>query len=799
MKKLLAILGAISITASSTATIACTTVNDYKASIERQIKNYIEISSIKAQSAILNDKDGKNFSLDYTSGHFKSQKVADVLGKDFIEVPMGETQDTTTMERLFSQMFGDEDYRVNANDFENKDSDFIKSMAESTDTTITGDSSILKTLSLVSAAASVLLGSNFNSGISATIEGAIVTDLVANALKGIVTPSLIETVEGLSTDTSTIGLIINGIREGFNNSDIKEFSGTLNDLFNERSIVNIIGALVGELITGGNIMDALMSMLPDIIKYVRTLVYYINQFDTYKGQLDIYDIVDPTKIFSKTKTNEQVVEEVLRRDFDYEAYTKISLQDLFSTLQMLLSPEKKDRKGYNFQKLLVMLFAQPKAEGINNPVIGGILAALESILGLVGQSGADLLNTILEALGLDPNSLEPWIKELILDLLKGGTSAIVEAIENIFYDIANQGNKSKGLLNTIATILKLIPSKPVKAIANYLLSPVGQNALDNLYLAIFDGDFILDILKALKDGGVNINNSVITGFARLNSKGLRGLLTTPLADVLAIFGLNIVDSATFLYGLKWTSLSDIMDSAALQFETNRDTPSKDNTKYKFDTDHIVNLLDALVGETSTTIKWVDGTTPPSDFPTNESLPKTLLGQILMTLGYEKQLVLEDNGTEIKELKSTYLLGMRKVNGKNIFKEGSLFGVLGNMYGNYYDQTTGVNSAKPEEAKTMQKVIDGLLRVVTWLDNKSMAVYVKDTFSDALNQKNWTTRHISNTDIHDAHKDAVIKYELIFNNNDTKAKEKYDVTIKRYAVNPGQDPVATWKITDITKK
>ncbi|MBY7704930.1 MOLPALP family lipoprotein [Vibrio harveyi] len=119
MKKLISVLTTTSLLISSISTISCTYTRNFTYDVTNQMKMYMDISSIAAQSAILSssDSDDKSFgniSTDYSLQTFAQTEIKNLfkgqslnLMNKFVLDKNKRKDDKLTYENQFKSMFGD--------------------------------------------------------------------------------------------------------------------------------------------------------------------------------------------------------------------------------------------------------------------------------------------------------------------------------------------------------------------------------------------------------------------------------------------------------------------------------------------------------------------------------------------------------------------------------------------------------------------------------------------------------------------------------------------------------------------
>ncbi|ATZ16391.1 MOLPALP family lipoprotein [Entomoplasma freundtii] len=256
MKKLLSILGALSVVASTASVTSCEYSKLVKSSLENKVRNYIAISSLLARSAVLSQRSdqkamgGEGLSLKASSQYLYGQSIKNYFTES--ELPTGGANNTVR-EMLGSMFnFGSSNSDVYTVKSGREGDPFESNLAleDNVDTGRQSQDSIIKTLGPISGVVSLLFGNNFSAEMQASaINNTLgaVLDVVGNAVT--------------ENDGALIGKVLNFIRlkdagEEFPQGDyiFKTFSDSLKEddlpniesmTFNDVFAVRYINAWTG--------------------------------------------------------------------------------------------------------------------------------------------------------------------------------------------------------------------------------------------------------------------------------------------------------------------------------------------------------------------------------------------------------------------------------------------------------------------------------------------------------------------------------------------------------------------------
>lgn len=180
MRKLLSILGTITIASSSITALGLQYGNKVQSSILKRIKNYTDVSSLLARATILSQEEnsqtgGRGFSLDYASSYIDSRNIGDFFPS---EASLAGAPKDTKSRILLGSMF----------DYSNSGQIFIPQLKDSNlvlnpDPKVgkTGNSELINTFGVISSVLQILLGNDFNEGLAPMIYGLLNSSAVTGA------------------------------------------------------------------------------------------------------------------------------------------------------------------------------------------------------------------------------------------------------------------------------------------------------------------------------------------------------------------------------------------------------------------------------------------------------------------------------------------------------------------------------------------------------------------------------------------------------------------------------------------
>ncbi|WP_027063324.1 MOLPALP family lipoprotein [Mesoplasma seiffertii] len=509
MRKLLCILGALTIVASSSATIvSCGTVPNnigYSETVNNETNLKLVTAEI-AKTLILNDQTGidANYMFDnFTSG----QRLNSIEGFDLTEPTM--TQYTRLNEwtkNYFSSpsVFNKQTIKTNANLTVRKQ---VVSNGQGILETIAGLGDAIKLLTKGNALEAIV-GIISNSVI---LQAFISTDL-ADFIKTLNLPiaaidQLAYAFDDLAYDGYSYQEVVNassielsnGLRNILGFENLAEVTVD-NDINNFNQATDNIGQMLGSLI--GQKAEVNVNMfnsargLAQVIRFGRGLLSYMMQFDQYRS----YQPQDGKKLFSSSQNNNKVVDEVLKKQFVKNETQNDNNIDFKKLMVNITSIFTVDEQGYNFQKLMAMFFAKTP----------GLIPSSKSGL-------APLVNQILKSV-VEANVPNGKLIGAFIPTLSG----------SIFDALANRGTLD-GLISAI-TLASIGFSEELKVIAKQVTSALSASKLNkNFYGELYNGDVMHELGPVLAPLGINLGTS--TGF------NIKAMLSTPIIDNQSISGL----------------------------------------------------------------------------------------------------------------------------------------------------------------------------------------------------------------------------------------------------------------------
>ncbi|AUF83515.1 MOLPALP family lipoprotein [Mesoplasma syrphidae] len=505
MKKLLCILGAFTIVASSGATIvSCGSIpNDIAYSETTNNENNLKLATTEiAKTLILNDQTG--IDANYMFENFTSaQRLSNIEGFDLTEPTMTEYTRLNEWAKLYfsvSNVFDKQSIVTNANLAVRKQ-------------VISNSKGILETISGLGDAIKLLTKGNTLEAIvgiltnSVILQAFISTDL-ADFIKTLSLP--IDTIEELAyafddlnyenysyqevLNASSIELS-NGLRNILGFDNITEVTVN-NDVANFNQAAVNIAKILGMLMNGKsevkvNMFNSVRG-LAQIIRFGRGMLAYIVQFDQYRD----YTAQKGDYLFSDKENNNTIVDKVLKRQFVKED-NYIDFKKLVVNISSIFTV---DDEGYNFQKLMAMLFAKtPK-----------YLAT--SRLGL-----APLFNEVLKSY-VEANIPNGKILGAFIPTLTG----------SLFDALANRGSLDSLVL---ALTLATVTSPPeLKEKMKQVTKALRASKLNkNLYSELYSGNLLEELGPILAP--LDISLPMISEF------NIKTLLSRPTIDNESISGI----------------------------------------------------------------------------------------------------------------------------------------------------------------------------------------------------------------------------------------------------------------------
>ncbi|ATI73906.1 MOLPALP family lipoprotein [Mesoplasma florum] len=832
MKKMLLSLTAVSMLASSTATVSCTYTMKAKSEFVKSIQKIINIANVSAEAQILtsnNTPDTKlaiddysnnsrkingieysttnaNIGYSYTLDNFSGMQANQFLPKEDLTLSLSNNpnDDNTRMDRYLLKNYGS-NWVNNINSSSIKNGEIHKGKK-------TGSSSITSTASLVSSLIGVIFGSDFSVSEAGFLNDNIAT--ILNQLPNDTKQNLAKTLDDLSVKFKTLP---ESLKEGFSNPLTKYVGQT-----KYKAITDISKNFWTEIFkkdtaenTGENSTNekaGTVNKMSSALQYIFTLLWYIQEYA---------DIID-AKITPDNLTN--VLNQEINAN-DVKNYDQINLNKTFKILNNFLNPGRDTRKAKN---LVIVLFGiptsadkfQPKSNIIVEPIFQalssnssgtpetyGLKSNQSKMFGLNITEIIKFLSDILKA----NNSLPKEVVKEIIRLLgvlqeilaseNRDTYTIIQSLLNeaVFRPLTEEG-KSVLLIGDILYLLAesvnaknnnkvVIDSAPLLKISSLTGS-------QNPFSALYDGGLLKSIFQTInyfttKDGS---SEPMFSDVVIKNFKDLSSIFNTKM-DIIFTQMLNIDydNNMQFLYGLKNSSIATIVDTISKKF-----IDPIEGKEYFLDLGAIRNIILSLFNSSYNSISIESNAL--------EKKPNNLFATLkVVSAALRNQSVIFD-GKEVNNSKSIVnVLGLNP-NNPNKFMDDSIFDAIAQAYGHGV-VTERDNDGKiikrtemPEKRENTIKMISVMLEGISWMSKSSERLYYNDNFGHFFDQQNWTTQIISYTNFDKIHNDAEIKYNLIYQNKKYKIKEIYQVTLKRDKA-PLNESIGNkyFYITNITRK
>ncbi|AVP49174.1 MOLPALP family lipoprotein [Williamsoniiplasma luminosum] len=885
LKKLLILLGTTSIMAASVTVVGFSFANKTLASIEAKVRNYINISSTVARGAIVGQKkdaidgNGAGIALSYASSYMNGQKLGDVVEGD-----LGNLKDIK-VSQLLSSMFNDVNvvkkpytvanwasfnHDVEPNVGLNLEMD-DKGKTIDVNKGITGKSSFADTFGLITGVLSMLLSIDFDGGANAPlIESLLSTSLVSGPIKGMMgdkTPgsSILEKLDPIIKGGLTDKTLFEQLKDAMSEDDLKNpetlkfgevfeirtkqfwqglaeilFSGTKTFLNPEtakteyNNWMKYVADKGAEAIFGTkdkiNVTFNWMTIdgIAKIIRYLRTLLVYVQEFQKLADKLPIDKIIDHNHLFSIDidQTNGKVAADIWKEGLyinpsdvinngsnqinassGYVRWTNkngtyaqvINLQQVIGLLQNLLSYDEKDSKGYAMERVLFStLFGNtldknknkiqdaktPFWDLIANPLLTELV---KSLLGDLSWAWP-----ILEGV-LDWNNTLYSIPMMIgsnfgfHDKVNPSTGSIKELLDKLFIDIPFVGKPIKKILSLVFKD----PDKQAKAetlIENFKNEvdedskpEITNKKFGNIFKQLFDGNLI-DQITPIIEG--------IAGITMPKGLNIKKILSTPIDVILKKLGLNIFDDANFLYGLKEKTLTDLIDAVASEFEVVRNRRMLESQTYLLSLGTVNTLLDSL----TTKVKFsgfnteaIKNTWIKSKLDKHEDWDIISGAMIGLAYGigeeakdYKVTLNLKGESIEYKGKSidgasiPTWILGVQK-NKENMlnFREGSILDGLQKFYGHNSKENPIIKNGNK---KSITKTVSAITYLSGWIANTSLVQYVEKNIAPYFKKELWTTQLIDYEGMDSPTLKGLIEYYLKYKNPDNGKITKYKVTL-----------------------
>ncbi|ATQ35417.1 MOLPALP family lipoprotein [Mesoplasma entomophilum] len=823
MKKMLLSLTAVSMLASSTATVSCTYTMKAKSEFVKSIQKIINVANVSAEAQILTSSNMPNSNLaindynnnskkingieysttnanigySYTLNNFSGMKASQFLPKeDLLLSPSNKpNDDNTKMDRYLFKNYGSNWVNnINSSSITNDNSHKGKK---------TGSSSITTTAGIVSSLIGVVLGSDFSVSEAGFLNDNIAT--ILNQLPSATKQSLAKTLEDLSLKFEKLP---ESLKQSFSNPLNKYVGKTKYEAINEISrnfwteIFNKGSGDSGE--NSINEESRALSKMSSAFQYIFTLIWYIQEFA---------DIID-------TNITPDNLSDVLSQKInanDVKNYDQINLNKTFKILNNFLNPGRDIRKAKN---LVIVLFGIPTSTADFKPksniIVEPIFQALSSNSSttpetysfksnqskMFGLNITEIIKFLTEILKVNNSLPKEIVKEIIRllgvlqEILANENKdmyTIIQSLLNeaVFRPLTEDG-KSILLIGDILYLLAesvnaknhnkvVIDSAPLLKISSLTGS-------QNPFKALYDGGLLKSIFQTInyfttKDGS---KKPIFSDVVIKNFKDLSSIFNTKM-DIIFTQMLNIDydNNMQFLYGMKNSSIATIVDTISKQF-----IDPIEGKEYFLDLGAIRNIILSFFNSSykSISINNEHYTDPNNLFATLKVVSAAL----------KNESVTFDNKVVNDSKSIVNVLGLNPEN-PNKFMEGSIFDSIAQAYGHGVI-VDGKRVEIPEKRENTIKMISVMLEGISWMSKTSEKQYYNDNFGHFFDQENWTTQILNYSNFDKIHNDAEIKYNLIYKNKKYKIKETYQVTLKRDKV-PMNESIGNkyFYISNITRK
>ncbi|AEM68697.1 MOLPALP family lipoprotein [Mycoplasma putrefaciens] len=825
MKKMLSVLAAASLVSSSLGTISCTYTKKITHDVLDQIKIYMNVSSIAAQSILLSDQENGSISTDYSLQTFAQTKLKDLYQKDALQlmkkyVKSKDEQEKDpldlTYELQFKSMFGDLSFknwtsvlRNTLHPERNPVKDLNVNWNEQTRTT---SNSLISILSIVSGVVSLLLGDDFNS----QQQGRLISDFISKP------GQLAATVFNNDLDFSDLIKTLNAFTD--KNNDNKKYSKILSLLdkitsepewFKDIKLESKVSEILEK--ASKKFWESVKTYLDkskdkdwEIIAQagadlLKAIAVYQKAIEVNEDSEKDFPLKQKSarRIFKKDKDNSEFLKLVLDQKLS-NVYKQKDLNTLKQTINSLNIKSflkflidrlnsKNDEHGYNFQKVVLLIFGSPEANDIKkSPVMKEFYQGLET---------GDLVGKILKQ--FIPN-LPSGFDDFLKVFFKNTLTDLVSALQEDLTDQATGKKFSKKLneskLTDFIRHISTFFGSVGRSIAVFLTSKGWNEFEQNPYKAIYNGEDFFPAIYQLVNDTSQSSEDIIPVNIHSNIKNLRSFLNQPLDKLLTFIANKIsnnkgFDTLQFLYGLRSKSIYEIIVDLGKEFQVD-----------KQDDLYIINLLNinALINrifDDKISLKFK--TTKTADSKEKELETKNNLATILTLLSLteanskEIKLEIKDNSNyksaknsieaAIKNKQYTVaasiLLGFDPNSDGSKFVEGSILEAFSWLFG---QNTKDINPIASKNAT--KALVQAYINLVNWFQSVSIAEYAKDFLDDYLDQKNWKVefdRYIGQ--LSEINKDFEIIYNL------SRKQNKYQVTISR-----SKNINGTWRFKEIKK-
>ncbi|AJM71792.1 MOLPALP family lipoprotein [Mycoplasma yeatsii] len=831
MKKLISVLTTTSLLISSISTISCTYTRNFAYNVTNQMKMYMDISSIAAQSAILSSSDNEdqsfgNISTDYSLQTFAQTEIKDLfkgqslnLMNKFVLDKNKRKDDKLTYENQFKSMFGDLSNK--------KWTETLKNVMPKISTpktpkfnwndnkTKTTSNSLISTLTLISGGLAIA-----SDDITAQQQGSLIGNLLADK-NGLLESTAFTKKDGktvLSDLINTLNKFTDTTKENNKSNTLyivyellkhaTDKPAWLDNVKNKTKISDILSnaskvfwdSIIIKHEAGKEQSIDWMNVAKKGIDLLKAIAVYQKAIESKEEQItpENYKKFSQTNIFSTTKSNSDFLKEVLDLKIEdvYKEFNKdinkikqnINSINIKSILNFIRSRLTTDENGYNLQKVLVLLFGSPDENDIRKaPVFSNFYQRVSDI---------DILTKVQL-----PEILKPIVKFLVQKEVFEG---ILPAFQKDLVDQAkdNQFKKKYGELEGLAKFVLFftgISGTILNAdkIATFLNSSGWLEFLDNPYLALYKGKhFFNDVFALINEikGADFIPDEIIEILPNIKTA-----LNVKLDRIIDFVAKKInkdkgIDGLQFLYGLRDKTIRELIDDICSYFKV-------DDKEIKY----ILNLLNinALVDRIfnpNITLSFKTKEQNGQSFKTNNSISTivTLLGLTEnnfdeVKLKIDNNVLADQDVKQIQEaienkkyaLAGTIMLGFNP-NNKDKFVEKSILEALSWLFGHRDPkQDLDTNTTRT----TTKALIQSYQDLVSWFTNESIAKYEKDNLSGSLDQNKWKTKFLNvEGDINNPSEIVTIKYEMSYGD------KKYNIEVSN-----STDINESWKFKKIELK
>ncbi|AGM25553.1 MOLPALP family lipoprotein [Spiroplasma chrysopicola] len=262
-----------------------------------------------------------------------------------------------------------------------------------------------------------------------------------------------------------------------------------------------------------DLIDSL-PFIAELLRFVRTLFVYIEQFDQYRQYKP--NILEYNEyLFSPTKDNSTIINEVRQKNYNTE--TNINFQKLIVNIQYYFTTSDDDPNGFHLMKLFQILFLSEDKSDYNGywNLVTTLIQSLVNTLDLnffeeaffkagltklvksfvINDDGASQLFTLVMSQVNDPDQ-KKQLKEMADRSTKG-------------FDALYKGQLIKDLLDVFEIFSPNSVEKksknefPINNLRELLTIPLKEILSDNLITNILGDNSITDFLNKLaKDAGI---------------------------------------------------------------------------------------------------------------------------------------------------------------------------------------------------------------------------------------------------------------------------------------------------------